>query len=513
MTEGVGGVAAPVVSLRGVTRRFGSLTALDGLDLDLSAGEVVALLGENGAGKSTVVNILSGALRPDSGTLALDGRPVTLRAPAEALAAGIGTVHQHFMLIPAFTVVENVILGDPRTPRGRLDLRAAAARVAAIAEDLGLRLDPFATVGSLDVAAQQRVEIVKALWREVRVLLLDEPTAVLARADAQRLFAVVERLKARGVAVLLITHKLDDVFRAADRVVILRKGLVVGRHRTADVDPPALIGMMVGAAIPEPDRADLRPAASASPVVRVEGVDLRRANGSLAASDVSFEARPGEILAIAGVEGNGQGELVRCLAGLEHPARGRIECLGLRSDRPRHWTPRALRRAGLAHVPEDRRRDGIVGSAPLTDNHLLSHSFRRPFARFGLIRRTPALAAVRAAIARFAVRTPGDRAPIAALSGGNQQKLVLAREFAASPKVLLAAQPTRGLDILTTAFVRDLLLQERQRGAAVILASADLTEIWDLADRILVLGGGRGHGPFDRRTTTREEIAAHMVSR
>jgi len=520
------GDAPPVLSLAGLTKRYGDVVAVADLSLALARGEVVALLGENGAGKSTVVNMVSGMTQPDAGTIAIKGRLRRLASARDALAAGIGVVHQHYALVGSFTVAESFALGEAQ---GRLDRAALDARVRAVAGNVGIAVDPGAAIGSLDVAGQQRVEILKALARDIDLLVLDEPAAVLTPEDAARLFEMVRRLRDRGVAVLLITHRLSDVFAVCDRAAVMHRGRLVADRPVAGLTAAELVSLMIagrpdsdaGAALAHAATGDLTPDGTAGPpephappgpaVLRAEGLELRRANGSLAVRGVSFDLHAGEILAVAGVDGNGQAELVQCIAGLDRPAAGRVALDTLTTDDPARWTPAALRAAGVAHVPDDRRRHGIAPDLSLVENWLLSHLPVGRYLRRGLIDRAGARADTEAAIADFAVRTTGPDQPVGRLSGGNQQKVVLARELAASPRVVLAAHPSRGLDIRTIAFVQDRLRAERDRGAAILLVSADLGEIRGLADRVIVFAGGQARGPVPMARTSDAGVGAWMA--
>ncbi len=528
---------AEVLALSGIEKSYGAVRAVAGLNLTLSAGEVVALVGENGAGKSTVVNMITGLTSPDTGTIRLHGAPVTLATPRDALERGIGAVHQHYALVNSFTVAETFALGA--TPAGRLDMRGLHDTVRTLADEVGIAIDPGAMIGSLDVAGQQKVEILKALSRKIDLLILDEPTAVLTEEDAAGLFKVVERLRRRGVAVLLITHRLADVFAVCDRAAVMHAGRLVADRPVSDYSARSMISLMIegredaGTADTlahvladdfdtTPARDDNAPVAASTaqpvsvaeagaPIVSVCDLTLLRGNGSVAVAGLSFSLHPGEILAVAGVDGNGQSELVQALAGLALPAQGHIRMDALDSRQARSWTPRALRRAGLAHIPDDRRRHGLVADLPLFENLLLSHFHGRRYRRHGLLNRAGAHDDTAQAIADYSIRTTGPDQPIGRLSGGNQQKLVLARELQDAPDVILAAHPSRGLDVRTIAFVQDTLRAHRDRGAAILLVSADLGEIRGLADRVIVFAAGRARGPVPVSQTTREGLGAWMA--
>ena len=512
-------MAAPLLALEGLTKSYGAVRAVAPLDLSLAPGEICALVGENGAGKSTIVNMVGGMTQPTGGTIRLDGAPVTLPTAREAHALGIGVVHQHYALVPGFTVAETLALGEAGP--GRLDRRTLRDRVARIADDLGVRIDPDARIGSLDVAGQQRVEILRALSRDIRLLVLDEPTAVLSPEDGARLFAMVERLRDRGLAVLLVTHKLDDVLRVCDRAAVLHAGRLVADRPVAGLDPEGLVSLIItgkegsqeaasvaravsddfgghGGGAPAPGSPPGAPRGEepdADAALSARDLVLRRANGSVAVEGVSFDLRPGEILAVAGVDGNGQSELMQCLAGLARPAAGHITMGGHDSRRAAEWTPGDLRRAGLAHIPEDRRRQGIGAALSLTDNMVLSHLAGPRYRRGPFLDRARARRETEAAIDGYDIRATGHAQAIGRLSGGNQQKLVLARELLGDPPVLLAAHPSRGLDVRTIAVVQERLRAARSRGGAVLLVSADMGEILRLADWVMVFAGGACRGP------------------
>jgi simple sugar transport system ATP-binding protein len=499
-------MTASILELSGITKRYPGVVANDAVSLSVAEGEVLGLLGENGAGKSTLMNVLSGLVTPDEGTIVLAGRPLAFASPRDALVAGIGMVHQHFMLVPTLSALENIALGDQRYARGRLKLAPLAARLRTLMAELGLEVPTDVPVGGLGIGGQQRVEILKALVREPRVLILDEPTAVLAEEERAGLFRVVRRLAERGVSVILISHKLDDVFMACDRAVVMRQGGVVGGGPVEALSRADLVRLMVGADIAAPERRAKRSAGE--PLITVDDLAVARERGGLALSAVSFTLRGGEILGLAGVEGNGQRELIDVLCGLEKPTGGQARHLygGATDGCGLHH----LRRAGLAFVPDDRHRRAMVAALPLVENVLLTRTAEPGFDRYGMIDREAARRAAIEMIEAFNIVAPGAEAPIGKLSGGNQQKLVLARELSTSPKVLIASQPTRGLDVRTVAFVQDQLLRLRDRGVGVLLVSSDLAELWALSDRIMVAASGRLRGPVAVNETSYAEIGHWM---
>jgi simple sugar transport system ATP-binding protein len=504
--RGAGAGEAPALELSGITKRFGAVVANDRVDFVLARGEVLGVLGENGAGKSTLMNIVSGLVSPDEGTIRRRGRTVAFSSPRDAIDAGIGMVHQHFMLVPTLTVVENVMLGDRRLPRARLDRTAAAEAVTRIAADIGLTVGPWALVGTLDIGERQRVEILKALSRNAEILILDEPTTVLTKPEREGLYEMIRRLSAAGVSVILISHKFEDIFEVCHRVLVMRGGRVVDAAPLGARTREELVRAMVGGDIAPPSRAE--EGGRGPRLVAVEGLAVDRDDGAPAFREVGFALHAGEILAVAGVEGNGQRELAEALTGLRRAVTGTIDYAELGDARP---SVRALRRLGVRHVPQDRHANGMLVSQSLVENFLLSHFFAPEFNRGGWLSRGAAVEQVRRAIATFDVRAPGPGAPAASLSGGNQQKLVLARELALSPRVLVAAHPTRGLDVRTTAFVLEQLLRLRREGIGIVLFSSDLGEIWEVADRVMVLSHGHMRGPVALAETTVQQVGAWLA--
>jgi general nucleoside transport system ATP-binding protein len=491
--------------LRGITKRFGDLIANDSIDLDISPGEIHCLLGENGAGKTTLMNVLYGLLQPDEGTISIDGVEHVPANPREAIAAGIGMVHQHFMLVDVFTVAENLILGREDSTGGLLNMGEARRTVRRLSERYGLEVDPDAVIEELPVGIQQRVEILKALANDAKYLILDEPTAVLTPQETDQLMTVMRSLRDEGKAIVFITHKLREVREIADKITVIRHGKVVGTGKPTDSESD-LAELMVGRAVNL--LVDKKPASpSAEPRLAMKGVFVARPNGTLAVDDLDLEVYGGEIVCIAGVQGNGQTELAEALLGLTRLVKGTIELDGRRLT---GLTPRETIDAGLGFVPEDRKQDGCVSSFTVAENLILNHHEEHPYARGIALDLSKVRQNAAHRISEFDIRTQSIEATVSSLSGGNQQKVVLARELSRSLALLVASQPTRGLDVGAIEFVHKRLVEERDRGTAVVIVSTELDEVIALADRIAVMYRGRivGIVPPD---TSREVLGLMMA--
>jgi simple sugar transport system ATP-binding protein len=496
----------PALELRGITKRFPGVVANDRIDFDLQPGEVHALLGENGAGKSTLMNVLYGLYRPDEGEIRIGGQSVTMHSPKDAIERGIGMVHQHFMLIPVMTVAENIVLGtEPRRDGVLLDLSAAEKRVRELSEQYGLSVDPRARIEDISVGRQQRVEILKALYRGADILILDEPTAVLTPQEATELFGVLRSLTEQGLSIIFISHKLNEVLSISDRITVLRRGQKVETLATAGATEESLARLMVGREVLL--RVDKPPAETGETLLEIKDLSVVDDRGLEAVRGVSLNVRAGEIVGIAGVDGNGQTELIDAITGLRRPASGTITVGG------RDMTKANARKVldeGMGHIPEDRQARGLVLEFTLTENLALEDYRSPPDSRWGWLFPRRLLARARRLLKEFDVRGGGPTARASALSGGNQQKVVIAREVGRDPRVLVAAQPTRGLDVGAIEYVHKRLITVRDEHKAVLLVSLELEEILSLSDRILVLYEGRVVGEYGP-DASEEELGVAMT--
>ena len=491
------------LELRGITKRFGALVANDHIDLTVQAGEIHCLLGENGAGKSTLMNVLYGLYTADEGEILLDDEVRHFAGPGDAMAAGIGMVHQHFMLVPVFTVAENVILGHEQTKGVRLDLDAARAQVREIAARFGFEVDPDAVVEDLPVGVQQRVEIIKALSRQAKVLVFDEPTAVLTPQETDEFMAIMRRLRDEGAAIVFITHKLREVREVADRITVVRRGTVVGEAQPGTSDAE-LASLMVGRAVELTVHKDAPRYSDA--LLEVTGLEVTDARGAVLVDDVSFSVRGGEVLVVAGVQGNGQTELAEALAGLR-PAVGSVrlggaELLGR--------SVRDVLDAGVGYVPEDRSVEGLVGTFSVAENLVLDRVAGPPFVKGGALQLGARDEFARTAVDEFDIRTQGIAEPVGRLSGGNQQKVVVARELSRDLRLLVASQPTRGVDVGSIEFIHKRIVAARDAGVPVVVVSTELDEAVALGDRILVMYRGRVVGIVPA-TTSRADLGLLMA--
>jgi ABC-type uncharacterized transport system ATPase subunit len=493
-----------VLRLAGISKRFGDLQANDAISLDLRRGEVLALLGENGAGKTTLMNILFGHYVADAGSIDAFGSVLPPGRPRAALEAGIGMVHQHFTLAENLTVKDNIVLGTERLWSWRGHESRARTRIQQLAQDFGLTVDPAARVVDLSVGERQRVEILKALYRDARILILDEPTAVLTPQESDALFATLKKLVAKGLAVIFISHKLHEVLAVSDRVLVLRQGRLVAARETAGATRAELAELMVGRPVPAPK---VEPQARGEEILRLSAVNLVSGNGRAELDRIDLNVFAGEIHGIAGVSGNGQTPLADLLSGLRPPASGSFQLLG----RDRSASDPTEIAAVMGRIPEDRHAMGLIGDMSITENMIAENYRRAPFSRRHLIDWRAARKFAESIIAGFDVRCPGPQATARLLSGGNMQKLILGREMSGDPKFILAAQPTRGLDIGAVGYVHEQLLQARARGAGILLISEDLDELLALSDRISVIYRGQLSTPLDRADFSVQQIGLMMA--
>lgn len=501
-------VSAPALEMRAITKTYPGVVANDSIDLQVKPGEIHALLGENGAGKTTLMNVLYGLAKPDSGGIFLDGEVIDIVGPSDAIERGISMVHQHFMLVPVLTVAENVLLGK-EAMRGRLflDQRAARERIRELGKRFGFELDPDQKVGELSVGWQQRVEILKALYRDARILVLDEPTAVLTPQETVEIFGVLRRLATEGHSIIFISHKLYEVLEIADRITVIRRGKVVGSRIPSDTDEDELAELMVGREVQlTVDRGESHPG---EVMLQVRDLAVSNDRSRQVVNGVSFEVRRGEILGIAGVAGNGQDEVVEAITGLRQPSHGSITLDGADVT---HAGPREMHERRVSFVPADRQRFGLVLSYSLSDCLILTDYYAEPYSR-GILRNESAIAARAVeAIERFDVRAPGPNVTAGTLSGGNQQKLIVAREFGRELSLLVLDQPTRGLDVGSVEFIHKQVIAKRDAGTAVLLVSAELDEILELSDRIGVMYRGRLVKIVDGRAANKEAIGLLMAT-
>ena len=495
------------LELRGITKRFPGVLANDNVNLTIRSGEILCLLGENGAGKSTLMNILYGLYSADEGEILIDGELAEFDGPGDAIAAGIGMVHQHFMLVPVFTVAENVVLGvEPTLRGGVLDIDEARDDVRSISEQYNLAVDPDAIIEELPVGIQQRVEIIKVLFRDAEVLVFDEPTAVLTPQEVQEFFGIVRKLKDDGKGIIFITHKLKEVLELSDRIAVLRRGAVVGEADPKTATETGLAELMVGRPVElTVSKTEAKPE---DVVLEIEDLQVLNVHDQLAVDNVSFQVRKGEIVGIAGVQGNGQTELVEALTGLRETVGGRVRVSGKDLT---NASPREIHRSSVAHVPEDRQRSGLVMSFSLTENFVLDSYYDQPFSSGIKMDWPRSRQEADHLIKEFDVRTPSAEIPASNLSGGNQQKVIVAREFGRDVDLVIASQPTRGIDVGSIEFIHERIIAERDGGAAVLIVSSELDEVMALSDRILVMFDGRVVAEKRPQDTTNAELGLYMA--
>lgn len=495
-----------VIEMRDITKVFGGFVANDKINLHLRKGEIHALLGENGAGKSTLMNMLAGLLEPTSGEIAVNGQVVNLDSPSKAASLGIGMVHQHFMLVEAFTVAENIILGSELTKNGVLDIAGASKEIKALSERYGLAVDPSAKVADISVGAQQRVEILKTLYRGADILIFDEPTAVLTPSEIDELMAIMKNLVKEGKSIILITHKLDEIRAVSDRVTVIRRGKSIETVEIAGATNADLAEMMVGRSVSF--KTEKQASKPKEVVLSIKDLVVNENRGVPAVKNLSLDVRAGEIVGIAGIDGNGQSELIQAITGLRKVESGSIE---LKGDSIVGLHPRQITELSVGHVPEDRHRDGLILEVMISENIALQTYYKEPHSKNGILNYSNITSYAKKLMEEFDVRAASELVPAAALSGGNQQKAIIAREIDRDPDLLIVSQPTRGLDVGAIEYIHKRLIEERDNGKAVLVVSFELDEILNVSDRIAVIHDGKIQGIVSPETTNKQELGVLMA--